>query len=175
MYKMRAQVFWIRSAFLEVRRKCFKILFWFVVSSLNNEIYRKICRNCRCGKENHLVADGEDPSNRVVRLLETPVFKTNDGPATGPSNRPSKLNFNTSSQGAVLMLDGAPSSPLDWVPPSAEPQLAVKYIEQLPAAQQPITGSQAAVDRKRALDRQLPSHDLDPEQCQSLSANEKRK
>lgn len=119
------------------------------------------------------MADEEDPSNRVVRLLETPISKTTN-PTGAPSNKLTKLNINKS-QGAVLTTDGGPSSPLDWVPPSAEPQLAVKYIEQLPPAQQPITGSQAAVDRKRALDRQLPSHDLDPEQCQSLSANEKRK
>jgi hypothetical protein len=69
----------------------------------------------------------------------------------------------------------APASPLDWVPPTDDSQLAIKYMEQLPLAKQPITGSQAAVDRKKALDRQLPSHDLDPEQCSNLSANEKRK
>lgn len=128
------------------------------------------------------MADEEDPSNRVVRLLETNPISQTTGVTTGaPSNtqqqqqpKPTKLKINKN-QGAVLTTDDGPSSPLDWVPPSAEPQLAVKYIEQLPPAQQPITGSQAAVDRKRALDRQLPSHDLDPDQCQSLSVNEKRK
>ena len=95
------------------------------------------------------MTEEEDPSSRLVRLLETE--KNANAPT---ANRPATLDFK--SQGAhVLEVDGGPSSPLDWVPPSADSQLAVKYIEQLPAAQQPITGSQAAADRKRALDRQV--------------------
>lgn len=162
----------LRSALLEVFN--FIQVLSSIVIIVND---RKICRNCRCGKENHLVTDEEDPSSRLVRLLDNPMptSKTDGEPKSGSTTkRPTQLNFK--SQGAVLTSsDGAPSSPLDWVPPSVDSQLAVKYIEQLPADQQPITGSQAAVDRKRALDRQLPSHDLDPEQCQSLTANEKRK
>ncbi len=124
------------------------------------------------------MTDEEDPSSRLVRLLDNPMptSKTDGEPKSGPTKRPTQLSLNFKSQGAVLTsADGAPSSPLDWVPPSVDSQLAVKYIEQLPTDQQPITGSQAAADRKKALDRQLPSHDLDPEQCQSLTANEKRK
>ncbi len=141
-------------------------------------INRKICRNCRCGKENHAVPDDEDPSNRVGRLLEGPSQRNSksysgQSKTTSGNNgsRPSGLKLTIGLNGK----DGGPKSPLDWVPPGADSQLAVKYIEQLPVAQQPITGSQAAVDRKRALDRQLPSHDLDPDQCQSMSANEKQK
>lgn len=137
--------------------------------------WRKICRNCRCGKENHLVTD-EDQSSRLVRLLDSPFSsKTEHVPislkGSPTASRPTKLTFSTP---AAVTMD-APSSPLDWVPPTADSQLAAKYIEQLPVAKQPITGSKAAVDRKIALDRQLPSHDLDPDQCQSLSADEKRK
>lgn len=132
---------------------------------------RKICRNCRCGKENHSVKDEEDPANRVGRLLDGPAQRHGYSSASGGS-RPSQLNLTYTSGNNM---NGGPASPLDWVPPTADTQLAVKYIEQLPLAQQPITGSQAAADRKRALDRQLPSHDLDPDRCQSLSANEKMK
>jgi PET Domain len=121
----------------------------------------------------------EDPSIRLIRLLAVTPFQAKmnlelqqGGDAV--ANRPSKLDFNSPARDSAVTSD-APSSPLDWVPPTADSQLAVKYMEQLPLAKQPITGSQAAVDRKIALDRQLPSHDLDPEQCTNLSANEKRK
>lgn len=110
----------------------------------------------------------EDPSSRVVRLLDHPHVPSGD-------NRPATLNVQKTGRAAVTDPQDGPSSPLDWMPPSADSQLAVKYMEQLPAGRQPVTGSQAAVDRKRALDRQLPSHDLDPDQCQSLSVNEKKK
>ena len=117
--------------------------------------------------------DEEDPSNRVGRLLDGPATG-NQSPSRGnnPSatRRPSQLKVSF----GITKGDGGPASPLDWAPPAADLQLAVKYIEQLPVDQQPITGSQAAADRKRALNRQLPSHDLDPDRCQSLSANEKR-
>lgn len=116
------------------------------------------------------MTEDEDPTSRIVRLLDSPFPKTDVTNESSQLKKPTRLNF----EGAVLALDGGPSSPLDWVPPAADTHLAVKYIEQLPPAKQPITGSQGAVDRKRALDRQLPSHDLDPEHCQSLSANEKR-
>lgn len=123
----------------------------------------------------------EDPSIRLIRLLAVNPSQmkmelelrggANNDPVV--ANRPSKLNFNSQTGSADVGV--APSSPLDWVPPTSDSQLAVKYMEQLPLAKQPITGSQAAVDRKIALDRQLPLHDLDPEQCSNLSANEKRK
>lgn len=119
----------------------------------------------------------EDQSSRLVRLLDSPFQSKMDKVTTisvkggSTASRPTKLNFNS----PAAVTPDAPASPLDWVPPTADSQLAAKYIEQLPVAQQPITGSKAAVDRKIALDRQLPSHDLDPDQCQSLSANEKRK
>lgn len=119
----------------------------------------------------------------MIRLLAVTPFQAKmdlelqqqqGGDGLASSNRPSKLDFNSPARGSAVTLD-APASPLDWVPPTDDSQLAIKYMEQLPLAKQPITGSQAAVDRKRALDRQLPSHDLDPEQCSNLSANEKRK
>nr|CAG4643422.1 EOG090X0B8X [Ilyocryptus agilis] len=113
----------------------------------------KICRNCRCGKENHSVKDEEDPTARVGRLL-----LQDDLPEPAQQKQQSRASPNK----------------LDASQKSAISHLAVKYIEQLPLNKQPITGSQAAVDRKRALDRQLPSHDLDPDRCQSLSNKEKR-
>ena len=128
----------------------------------------------------------EDPSIRLIRLLAVNPFQmkmdlelhqgANQEPVVAINNRPSQLNFNSPAMTAgSSAADAPPSSPLDWIPPTSDSQLAVKYMEQLPLAKQPITGSQAAVDRKIALDRQLPLHDLDPEQCSNLSANEKRK
>lgn len=141
-----------------------------------NSLCRKICRNCRCGKENHSVREEEDPASRVGRLLlpddlsEQPQQKQH--PATSDRPPANKLDFSQTSA-IRAEINGEPASPLDWVPPSVDSHLAAKYIEQLPVGRQPITGSQAAVDRKRALDRQLPSHDLEPERCQSLSKKEK--
>lgn len=57
------------------------------------------------------------------------------------------------------------------------PHISVQYkVQQLPAAVQPaINGTQGAADRKKALDRQLPAHDLDPQQCQSLTSGKEKK
>jgi PET Domain len=101
-----------------------------------------------------LVKDEEtDPADiRVGRLFD-------NGQPTTPS--PVKLDRQ--------------SAQFDWIPPTSDSQLAAKYMEQLPTDVQPITGSQAAVDRKRALDRQLPVHDLDPDLCQSLTSNKEKK
>jgi len=49
-------------------------------------------------------------------------------------------------------------------PPSMDGSLLTTSLEQMPCG-----------DRKRALDRQLPVHDLDPERCNALSDQEKRR
>jgi len=99
--------------------------------------WRKVCQNCRCGKELHNVGNGgEDPEYLVGRLLDDPVVKENDPAAIGGQRRP-------------LSMDSSHSTP---------------NLEQIPSD-----------DRKRALDRQLPVHDLDPERCNALSDQEKRR
>nr|CAG4648150.1 EOG090X0B8X [Moina brachiata] len=106
--------------------------------------------------------------NRSRARSRVPVFEM----------RPQVLRFRfalLAASPASVVPAGEPTSPMDWVPPTAEPHLALKYMEQLPSDQQPIVGSQAAAERKRALERQLPSYDLDPDRCQSLTAKEKRK
>lgn len=109
----------------------------------------------------------DDAASRVVDQL---LF---DDSSRRRPEKPARLDLVRASP--ALCAPGEPASPLDWVPPAAEPHLALKYMEQLPPDEQPIAGSRAAVERKRALERQLPSHDLDPERCVSLSVNEKRK
>lgn len=56
------------------------------------------------------------------------------------------------------------STGFDWTPSAEDERLAAEWMRQLTDG----------AERKRALDRQLPAHDLDPARCTSLSTNKER-
>lgn len=61
---------------------------------------------------------------------------------------------------------------LDWVPPDANPELVSDYMNQLYPNNIPVSGSEAAVQRKKRLEFQVPPHDLDPLLCHNLTDGE---
>lgn len=142
--------------------------------------WRKVCRNCRCGKEHHAVKDGEDPGNRVGRLLDDPMVIeytlrhskafSDDGDEDTKASR-GQREGQQRAQREQQEPEEQQQMPreqqqFNWTPSTDGSDLAARYVQH---KQMPTD------ERKRALDRQLPVHDLDPEQCQSLSAPEKRR
>ena len=61
---------------------------------------------------------------------------------------------------------------MDWVPPGVSAALATKYMRSVPAEHLPIAGSDGAIRRKKALEKQFPLHDVEPAECHELSQGE---
>nr|CAG4641946.1 EOG090X0B8X [Eurycercus lamellatus] len=87
-------------------------LFTITIYSMQLGYILKICRNCRCGKENHSVRDEEDPTSRVGRLLDGPSSSSvQRQQQSSSSSRPAQLSL-----GIGINANGekGPASPLDW-------------------------------------------------------------
>ncbi|KAK2842707.1 hypothetical protein Q5P01_012907 [Channa striata] len=80
----------------------------------------------------------------------------------------------TTSANVVSVPKEAPmkSVTYEWAPPVANRYLAARYIELLPPAKRPVTGSEGAAYRRQQMARQLPEHDQDPSKCHELSPAE---
>lgn len=61
---------------------------------------------------------------------------------------------------------------LDWVPPDVTPDLVSDYMNQLGHENIPVSGSEAATQRKKRLEFQVPPHDLDAALCHNLTDKE---
>lgn len=61
---------------------------------------------------------------------------------------------------------------LDWVPPDVTPDLVSDYMDQLGHENIPVSGSEAASQRKKRLEFQVPPHDLDAALCHNLTEKE---
>lgn len=48
----------------------------------------------------------------------------------------------------------------------------MQYMELVPQAQRPVSGTGGALERRRQLFGQLPAYDQDPMKCQSLASEE---
>ncbi|GCB81953.1 hypothetical protein scyTo_0023319, partial [Scyliorhinus torazame] len=133
----------------------------------------KICRNCKCGQEEHDVLTGNEEDKKVGKLFEdtkysgliaklktdgVPVYKRNMVTLTNPIAAKKDVSFNTVTY--------------EWAPPVQNQALAVRYMELLPKEKQPVAGSEGAQYRKKQLAKQLPAHDQDPSKCHELSVNE---
>ncbi|XP_023664693.1 testin [Paramormyrops kingsleyae] len=151
---------------LKCKDKCegFELHFW-----------RKICRNCKCGLEDHDVQMGSEERKKVGKLFEDTKYtgliaklKKDVLPPAPGSTAPLPTD-------AAVKKDAAPLlkvATYEWAPPVANPSLAVRYIEMLPKEKQPVTGTEGAMYRKKQLAKQLPEHDQDPAKCHELSPGE---
>lgn len=61
---------------------------------------------------------------------------------------------------------------LDWVPPDVTPDLVSAYMDQLGHENIPVSGSEAASQRIKRLEFQVPPHDLDAALCHNLTDKE---
>ncbi|KAJ1523843.1 hypothetical protein ONE63_010400 [Megalurothrips usitatus] len=129
---------------------------------LDLHFWRKICRNCKCKKEDHNVID--DCGFEQFEILL----------GTGhSSNRPNKAFLEMLEKHTIAgMKNKSKSVAFDWVPPDVPPDIAAEYMQSLPASKLPISGSDGALYRRQQLERQLPLHDLDADQCHQLTESE---
>ncbi|NXL65534.1 TES protein, partial [Chordeiles acutipennis] len=149
---------------LKCKDKCegFELHFW-----------RKICRNCKCGQEEHDVLTSNDEDRKVGKLFEDtkytsliaklkndgiPMYKRNVMILTNPVQAKKNISINTVTY--------------EWAPPVQNQTLARQYMQMLPKEKQPVAGSEGAQYRKKQLAKQLPAHDQDPSKCHELSPNE---
>ncbi|OUC44449.1 LIM domain protein [Trichinella nativa] len=103
---------------------------------------------CKCGKEDHdIVIENVDPGQfRIGRLFQKQADASNNNGRLLP-----QLN----SSSAAL-------ENFEWTPPSSvSALLSEKFLFTLPKEFRPIRGTEGAIRRRQALERQLPLHDLD--------------
>nr|XP_034341595.1 testin-like [Arvicanthis niloticus] len=132
--------------------------------------WKKICRNCKCGQEEHDIHLSNEVGQKVVRLLEdinliakmklgaTPKYKSSDMIVTNPTDAEKNHSINTVTY--------------EWYPPVQNQELIKKYMQMLPKEKRPVSGSEGAQYLKQQLVKQLPAHDQDPSKCHELSPNE---
>ncbi|KAL4656794.1 testin [Arapaima gigas] len=149
---------------LKCKDKCegFELHFW-----------RKICRNCKCGLEDHEVQLTSEESRKVGRLFEDTKYTNlfaklkKDSVPTYPGNMVTVTNVVPTRKDVDIK-----SVTYEWAPPVSNQSLAVRYIEMLPKEKQPVAGTEGAIYRKKQLAKQLPEHDQDPSKCHELSPSE---
>ncbi|XP_049627003.1 testin [Suncus etruscus] len=146
------------------KEKCegFELHFW-----------RKICRNCKCGQEEHDILLSNEEDRKVGKLFEDtkyttliaklksdgiPMYKRNVMILTNPVAAKKNVSINTVTY--------------EWAPPVQNQALARQYMQMLPKEKQPVAGSEGAQYRKKQLAKQLPAHDQDPSKCHELSPKE---
>ncbi|XP_011874806.1 PREDICTED: uncharacterized protein LOC105565871 [Vollenhovia emeryi] len=124
---------------------------------LDLHFWRKICKNCKCSRDDHDVDDDEFPQ-----------FDLLFGPSLGKFKKKAmRLQVNNKKHN-----DG--ETTFEWVPPDTTQELAVDYMKALPAEKLPIKGSVGAVLRRQLLQKQLPLHDIDHKVCDQLSEQEQK-
>ncbi|XP_039483832.1 uncharacterized protein LOC120446761 [Drosophila santomea] len=119
---------------------------------LDLHFWRKVCRNCKCPKIQHVCPDDDD--------------------ATGWAQF--EILGQIRAKPAYIKIKALASQPvqLEWVPPNAAPDVVTDYMEKLGTAQIPVAGSDAALKRKMQLELQVPPHDLDAALCDGLTETE---
>lgn len=128
---------------------------------LDLHFWRKLCRNCKCKKEEHDVKDDEGYEQFEILL----------GPGSKKRKRGACLNIKVPGTDNAKNVKTAEVA-FDWVPPNVTDDVAVEYMKQLPTAKLPISGSDGALYRRQQLERQVPIHDLDASRCHNLTPQE---
>ncbi|KAH0549877.1 protein PF14_0175 [Cotesia glomerata] len=121
---------------------------------LDLHFWRKICKNCKCGHDDH-----------DVPVDEFPQFDLLFGPSGNSKCKLIVLKINKQ------QIDNEET--FEWAPPNTTKELAADYMKALPQDKLPIKGSVGAALRKQQLQKQLPLHDIDHKLCDELSDSEK--
>ncbi|XP_058130016.1 testin [Anopheles ziemanni] len=118
---------------------------------LDLHFWRKICRNCKCRKEQHDCIDDDVSGWAQFEILGA-----------------------IRSKPAYIRISELTDKPVElaWVPPNVTPELASDYMRTLGQQNIPIVGSEAAEKRKQQLEFQVPAHDLDTNLCHNLTPYE---
>ncbi|XP_030642261.1 testin isoform X2 [Chanos chanos] len=152
------------AACLKCKDKCegFELHFW-----------RKICRNCKCGIEDHDVQMTSEENKKVGKLFEDTKYTGLIAKLKKDGLPSYQTNMVTITSVAVpAKKDAAKAVTYEWAPPVENQNLAARYMELLPVEKRPAIGTEGAEYRKRQMAKQLPEHDQDPALCHELSPNE---
>nr|CAD7459412.1 unnamed protein product [Timema tahoe] len=134
-----------------------------ICPGLDLHFWRKLCRNCKCKKEDHDVKD-DDGYEQFHILLGTKKIKIK-----------AVLKIRIAEVEKVLSKEAVQNTggvPFDWVPPNVPEDVVAEYMRHIPVDKLPISGSEGAVYRRQQLERQVPLHDLDASKCDNLSQEE---
>ncbi|PIN97523.1 hypothetical protein AB205_0158090, partial [Aquarana catesbeiana] len=127
----------------------------------------KICRNCKCGQEEHEVGSNNEDDHKVGKLFEDTKYTTLIAKLKTDGIPTYKRNVMILTNPVAAKKDVSISTvTYEWAPP------ARRYMELIPKDKQPVAGSEGAQYRKKQLAKQLPAHDQDPSKCHELSPNE---
>ncbi|XP_041782458.1 testin [Anopheles merus] len=119
---------------------------------LDLHFWRKICRNCKCRKEQHDCIDDDVSGWAQFEILGA------------IRSKPAYIRISELTTDKPVQLA--------WVPPNVTPELASDYMRTLGQQNIPIVGSEAAEKRKQQLEYQVPAHDLDTNLCHNLTPYE---
>ncbi|XP_065305462.1 protein prickle-like isoform X1 [Dermacentor albipictus] len=152
----------------------------------------KVCRNCKCPREDH--QDGPMAANQaeVDRLLQkasSPAYSTSPppphqqsqphhhlqqaSPAAGPNPNPGTTEA-VQRQSHSDDDSGCALEEYTWVPPGLKPEQVHLYFSSLPEDKVPYVNSVGEKYRIRQLLHQLPPHDSEVRYCNGLCEEERR-
>lgn len=115
---------------------------------LDLHFWRKVCRNCKCRKDQHHCDDDELSGWAQFEILGQIRSKPAFMKIKALADQPVKL---------------------EWIPPNTTPDVISDYMDKLGSSQIPVVGSDAASKRKQQLEFQVPPHDLDATLCDNLT------
>lgn len=118
---------------------------------LDLHFWRKVCRNCKCRKEQHDCKDDLISGWAQFEILGA------------IRSKPAYIKISELADKLVQ---------LDWIPPNVTAELASDYMSKIGEQNIPIVGSNAAKKRRQQLEYQVPPHDLDAALCHNLSEKE---
>ncbi|KAG8197222.1 hypothetical protein JTE90_011377 [Oedothorax gibbosus] len=122
----------------------------------------KVCRNCKCPREEHEGASGVSnmaESERIVSKMAAHFDTT--APVAAPADRHSDDD------------SGCALEEYTWVPPGLKPEQVHLYFSGLPEAKVPYVNSVGEKYRIKQLLHQLPPHDNEARYCNALHEEEK--
>lgn len=117
---------------------------------LDLHFWRKVCRNCKCRKDQHMCIDDDSGWAQFEILGQI-------------RSKPAYMKIKALADQPVK---------LEWIPPNTTPDVVSDYMDKLGSTQIPVAGSDAAAKRKQQLEFQVPPHDLDATLCDNLTESE---
>ncbi|XP_012227795.1 protein espinas isoform X2 [Linepithema humile] len=153
----------------------------------------KVCRSCRCPREEHQRASTETGGPSGLGLGPGPPMAMAMAFPSGAGGAPHQEPFKSPVQAAPAGLalqealmqhhqrhsqsdddSGCALEEYTWVPPGLRPDQVHLYFSALPEDKIPYAGSAGERERVKQLLQQLPPHDNEARYCSGLTEEEKR-
>ncbi|XP_035726176.1 protein espinas-like isoform X1 [Vespa mandarinia] len=156
------------------------------------DVTEKVCRSCRCPREEHQRGSTETGGPSGLGLGPGPpmamAMAFQSGAGAGSHQEPFKSPVQAAPAGLALQEalmhhqrhsqsdddSGCALEEYTWVPPGLRPDQVHLYFSSLPEEKIPYTGSAGERERVKQLLQQLPPHDNEARYCSGLSEEEKR-